>query len=465
MPEWLDRQDIDNGSWTIEAGLPIRGVPCTNISERRMIVPMGGAEAHRVIRAHELMHAKVSPVVLDLEMLADYYGPHIGPETWVAAEEMRVNVLVAHAGFNLDHLADGSEKTTGMRLAQMGLAGWDAMVVSLAGMYGSKAVNQFITGLRTVNPDMANAARAIVGELRKFDRKFRKSWGPSRWAKRAASTGPASLGGYGSSVEGFVRYTAPLAALLQSFMQTKVDGEKSKPVDRSESEKIEAMARKASGKPGWAEPILNTSVVLSKHIDGRIGRKRIASATGRTPRHLDRLLTDPERRVFDRRARGKGGVVLIDQSGSMHLSDADVMKMVEAAPGCVIIGYSHSSGDTRGLPNIWVIANRGKVAEDFPSGWGGNGVDGPALKFALSHRRTGEPFIWVCDGLVTDSNDDEQPELSEECAQLVIKHRIHMVDTAVGAIEALHRAATSPLQTTVLGPLRSTHAYRAQLGS
>lgn len=458
MPEWLDRHDIENGAWTVEPGLPMRGVPCTNISERRMVVPFGGAEAHRLIRAHEMMHAKVSPVVLDPAWLNEYYGTPVSPSAYVVAEEMRVNLLCEMAGFDLDYLVDGSEKLTGVRLAQMGLEGWNPMVETVVSMYGSKAVNTLISGMRTIDPKMADLARGVVKRLRKFHRDWLKSHGGGTRARRFMSDTQKWIVNDTALPYGFVRYTIALARLVNELMLHSGEGTG---IEQSEDDKRENLERTAKGDGTWATPILDKNVLLTRHLDGKIGRKRIASATGRNPRHLDRILTDPERRVFDRRARGKGGVVLIDQSGSMHLETEQIMAMVEAAPGCVIIGYSHAAGDKSGEPNIWVLANRGKVAESVREGNGGNGVDGPAIKFAASMRRTGEPFIWVCDGMVTDSDDKNHGYLTEECARLVLKHRIHQVGGPEAAIEALKRAVTSTLPTQAIGDIKYCAVWQA----
>lgn len=446
MPEWLDRKDVESGSWTVEQGLPVRGAAWTNISERRMTVPVGGDEASRIIRAHEMMHAKVSPVVLTAENCGRVTTA--SASAVIAAEEARVNYLVGSAGFDIDLLADGSEKITGQRMAAAGIAAtWNNAVEFIMATFGTKACNTFITGVRSVDEGYAKMLRSAVARIRKEHRKLVRSWGRERIASTEA---PESLDGI---TMGFHRYTVPMAELLERLMLPKMGAGGAEQTD--EEVRREATDR-AKGRATWARLVLDKNVLLTKHLDGKIGRKRIASATGRNPRHLDRMLTDPERRVFDRRARGKGGVVVIDQSGSMSLTTEQISAMVEAAPACVIIGYSHPTRQTD-KPNAWVIANRGKVAESWPEGGNGNGVDGPVVRHALTMRRTGEPFIWVCDGMVTDGEGDHYHDhLGEECAALVVKHRIHMVGTPEEAIAALRTAQSQSLPTVLTGTLRYT---------
>lgn len=455
MPEFLTRNDIEGGAWIVGEGTPTRGDAWTNIHERHMRVPFGDSPLARVIRAHEMAHAKASPI--DVNAAAATCGENV--HIIAACEEVRVNEMIKLAGFDIDLLTDGSEKATGVELAKMGRAGWNGVVQMVTATANTKASNALISGIRSIDPDMAKAA----GELRKAIRKYITA------AKKSARH---YGNGYGDRIgstqlvteglnRGFLNFTAPMAEIVSAFMVG--EDQEGEPIDSSEgdpTETLEELARRANGgKRGqWAKMVLDT-IPLTRNIDGKLGRKRIASDVGRNPRRIDRMLTDPERRVFDRRSRGKGGIVLIDQSGSMSLDTDDINAIVEAAPGCVIIGYSHAPGST-GTPNVWILANRGKVVEEVRRGNGGNGVDGPALRFALAHRRTGELFVWVCDGFVTDGKNDNQfINLDNECAAIVVKHSIHMVAKVGDAIDAIQRAARGErLGTRMIGNIAEASA-------
>ena len=100
----------------------------------------------------------------------------------------------------------------------------------------------------------------------------------------------------------------------------------------------------------------------------------------------------------------------------------------------------HRPGDLGATPNAWVLVNRGRVAVHWPDGNVGNGVDGPALRWALARRRDGEPVVWVTDGQVTDSHDHPCDELTRECAELVREHRIRLVH----GIDEVPRALRAP---------------------
>ena len=451
MPEFLSRRDRSTEAWTVEQGAPVRGEAHTNLTDRVMRVPFGNSPAARVIRAHEMIHAKVSPLAVPSSIVVD--GVVVGDEAIRAAEEVRVNGLVKAAGFDIDLLTDGSERSTGKRIAEMGLTdGWNHAVTFGSALIGTKALTAFLGGVSAGDKEMGELLKATIKEIKKTHTRLGKRYG----RKATASTELARYPDGTELPQGFHNVALPLAVAIQLAMVSSSEDSQPGDIESDIRRRVES-----SGRGSWALPIIRKDLLLTQHVNGRIGRKRIASQTGTNPRRLDRMLTDPERRVFDRRSRGKGGIVLIDQSGSMRLSNTEIDAMVAEAPGCVIIGYSHAPGSTA-IPNIWVIANRGKVCEQIPGGNGGNGVDGPAIRFALTHRRTGEPFVWVCDGFVTDSKDELGQHLTNECAELVMKHRIHMVAEADEAISALRRARNSRLPVRAVGRIAESTPWQNQ---
>ena len=197
-----------------------------------------------------------------------------------------------------------------------------------------------------------------------------------------------------------------------------------------------------TGKAGRFAPLNFGHLPLTKTVRGSLGRKRTATNVGRNPRRLNRALTDPQRRIFDRTRRNIGGVVIIDQSGSMDLSASEVEEMMQASPGCTIIGYSHGGGRAgRSESNIWIMARDGRRCETVPEGNGGNGVDGPALRYAVEQARRGEPVVWVCDGLVTSQDDQVFQNLDDDCARLVRRHKVHMIATVPEGVKVLQGIA------------------------
>jgi len=157
---------------------------------------------------------------------------------------------------------------------------------------------------------------------------------------------------------------------------------------------------------------------------------------GRNPRRMHRLLTDPDKRIFDKYVKASGGVVLIDCSGSMSLSREEVRDMMLAAPGCTVIAYSSTWKTDE--ENTFILGEKGKVCDSLPRFWGGNGNDMPAIQYAVSKRENEKtPVIWVTDGQVyRPSGGGEYDE--RECAQYAQKNRVHMEYSPQGAIEFLN---------------------------
>jgi hypothetical protein len=447
MPEWLTRKDTLGGAWIIEEGQPVRGDAWTQLLGRRMRIPTGVDQASRVVRGHEMVHAKVSPEVLHAD---GRYG--CTTESLIVAEEYRVNYLLGVAGFDINELTDGSEHRSGEIAGQND--DWNGSVRFLAAIAGTKAASAYIRGVSKNNEKMAESLKEYQKELKKAFRKITKPYKDQAIASTSPNRGEWKDEEY-SYPHGF-KCSIKLAAFIDGFLISEDPLD-----DEGIPEPREIKPSSASGRK--FAPLVLMNLPLPRRVDGKIGRKRIATNIGYNPRRINRMLTDPEQRVFDRRTKGKGGVVLIDQSGSMSFTDDDLNEIIGSAPGCVVIGYSHAPGSI-GRPNVWVIADRGKLAETIPSGNTGNGVDGPAIRFAAKHLRTGEPFIWVCDGTVTDAEEDSVfHNLTEEAASLVVKHRIHMVATVDEAVTALSKASRGErLPVKAVGIIQSTSAWQSR---
>lgn len=447
MPEFIVRDEYANDTWSVEQGSPVRGQAWAELDARRLRVPYGDDAASRIIRAHELMHVRVSP--LDTANAVQSFDD-VSAESVISAEEFRVNTLLQRAGFDTDDLRDGSESTAGERLTERG--DWNEAVRFLGAIAGTKAASDFLRGVKRADPEWAKALGEIQKAMKKVVRKAR--------TESLGSVHPA-----GGLPAGFAQYTHALAKILEIATEAgkpDPDTGEEKEIDAEEIKSKVGNRTVASAKGGkFADPIIDP-IPLTRRVAGHMGRKRVATNVGRNPRRVNRMLVDPERRVFDRKIKGKGGVVVIDQSGSMGLDDDALWAILSAAPGCTVIGYSHRPSSTDGTPNIWVLAQDGKVCAKIRKGNGGNGVDGPALELGIKKRKSKtDPFIWVCDGIVTDEKDHSHNALTELCARIVVKEKIHMVRNTSEAVEALQQVKSGKrLGVTVTGPLGSTEAWR-----
>jgi len=408
FPELVTGRDDDFASraWQVQRGSTLRGEASCDLTERVLAVPLGADERSRVVRAHELMHARVSPHGL---AWATLFGD-VSPRALECAEEFRVNSLLARLGFNVTLLRDGSEKIGGRRLAETGA--WGEAVCFLLAVLGTGAEREYLSGIRSGNPSWLPAMRAI-----------RK-----RSLHVIASCSTASLGSTRRDdrgvPNGYAHYTEVLARLLSQSMAARV------PRNTDELRQFRRSLEAGGRRPptGRFAPLYFAEAGESRRRPRAPGIRRLtASNTGPVMRYPSRLLTDPQQRAFTRRAFRHGGIVVIDQSGSMDIDQSDLAALLRRAPNALVVGYSHRPGDSGATANAWVLASRGVVATTCPSGNVGNGVDGPILRWAIGERRGRETVVWVTDGQVTDSHDHPDDALSEECAQLVFDHRIRMV--------------------------------------
>jgi len=209
-----------------------------------------------------------------------------------------------------------------------------------------------------------------------------------------------------------------------------------KDIQKRAKEALNSRIARKGGLGNWIPVKVDTGLPLTLNVQGAIGKKRVASNVGRNPRRIQRLLTDPERRIFDKKVKAQGGVVLIDVSGSMSLSKDQVKDMMMAAPGCTVIAYS-CGWDTDDF-NTFILADKGKVfGGSLPRFFNGNGNDLPAIEYAVSKRQTiGAPVVWITDGMVYRPSGASAYD-ERECALYAKKFNVHMEYEPEGAIEYL----------------------------
>ena len=496
MPEVFTRQDIRNtGGWDVGNARAVRGEPYITVAGRIMRVPLDDSELARAIRGHEQIHVKVSP-----QDLTPFITDVTGEGAIRAAEEARVNMIADMLGFPMKALQTGSEKWDGEMLAEHNQ--WSEAVYAVAASVHTGSLNPLLVGIRRNSPEWADALRDIAKEIVKFQKKQiklikRYMYGVNNTpdADALRKYGSTEVMAHTGMIAG-MNYTIELAMLLESIAsmpapQTAPEEEPAEDdteaaTDESdestedndddvESGGQEAGAAKGANKLGQedkpeelkekkdktfdrdalqkkAKDALNSNIgsrgigqwldlnlkrmPMTMTIPGAIGRKRVASNMGRNPRRMHRLLTDPDKRIFDKYVKAVGGVVLIDCSGSMSLSKEDLKEMMLAAPGCTIIGYSASW--RTGQPNAFILGEKGKICNELPEFWGGNGNDMPAIQYAVAQRTNAKtPVIWITDGMVYRPGGGGEYD-ERECAEYARKHRVHMEYNPEGAIKYLN---------------------------
>ncbi|MEI6710336.1 MAG: hypothetical protein WCL17_05080 [Actinomycetota bacterium] len=414
------RDGLEQGRWLVEGGSTRRGQASCNLRDRIIEIPLEDSPTARVVRAHELMHARVSP----------YFEEHppaleeVDLQALNVADEFRVNYILGRIGFDTALLRDGTEKA-GTKLAAES-HDWNEAVCFMLAVLGTGAEKDFFSGIRMGRKEWGAPLRALRKQIYALIDPI-----------ETHTISDTAIGEH-SLPRGYELTVMPIARLLTRVLQSRApsNSHEARLFERS----LHPGARRApSGR--FAEILWSTPLASKKIREQRPVKNYRASQTGATMRYPSRWVTDTQRRTFAAKTRTGGGIVVIDQSGSMDIDSLELKRLIQAAPGALVIGYSHKPGDRGQTPNAWVLAEGGRVAIDPPSGNIGNGVDGPVLRFAISSRRRGEPIVWVCDGQVTDSNDHPDATLNEEVAQLVRANAIRMVR----GLAEVHRALrTSP---------------------
>jgi len=429
-PEALRRGDVPSSIWQVEGGTATRGDAYTDFTSHVLRVPFHDTPEARLVRAHELVHAKVSPTE-DTEttrlMVSEF-----GARTLECAEEYRVNTLVDRAGFDTALLSDGSEGKSGDMMSREDTReAWRELVNFAAACAGTGAQKPLIAGVKKNNPEWAKLLSQMCRDL----------------AKRANGISTEKLASteiIDDTPEGYARYTRDFARVIANYAGADPDADMvNKALARASNP---GSRRPATGE--WAALVWGkTEPDVTSQKQDKLGRKKVASVSGRRLAYPSRLLTDPERRIFARASVGRGGVIVIDMSGSMDVSAEQIEALLKALPSATIVGYSHKPGNLGGMANAWVLAKGGKRAAVLPQGNVGNGCDYPIIQWATRERIASEPVVWVCDGQTTDSND--HPLVTADLVKLVVRHKVHMVsdvDSLIGELRAGGRQALMTAQ-------------------
>jgi len=227
---------------------------------------------------------------------------------------------------------------------------------------------------------------------------------------------------------------------IDNMANTQLNEQKGRRQEKSEAKSPHRAYPKDSDLLGDWERLVVSKPELSINHTGKLGRRTIASDSGREIRYLNRMVSDPDKRVFSRKTRALGGVVVIDASGSMHLSEDDLDRLLRASAGATVLMYSGGYNDIN-KPNVWVIARKGRMVRRLPEVPGDNAVDGPALVYASSLRDRGsQPLIWVSDGYVTGvSTGHTNRNLLKDIENITRRHKVIRVNNVQDAEKLMKR--------------------------
>lgn len=446
-PEWVvaGRSDISvdealRGGWGVSPAPLVRSASFVNFANREMSVPTGDSPADHAVRTHELIHARVSPTAVPNQLM-EQIG--VTPSSVRLAEEVRVNFLAGslrmrHSGHpGVRALTDGSEKG----IAEKAVKDKNWLV----------ALNLYLT---TFNTDIHKTVKRKLRTIPEWKSAFTlidsslDSWNTTgknpMYAERVRRTDVVTyhwVDGRFGQVEtaqmgsGFMNFTLPLAGKIDEWIANPPAPATPKGEGRFG---IGSRLRSNPRRNEWEELRFGMTS-LTEATTSFLGKRKRPAMVGKFPVRPDRLLTDPERRIFREVVRAEGGIVVFDCSGSMSVSHDDVREVMTKYAGATVMAYTYRGENTA---NAWVLARNNRMVsesefKEIPLGHG-NGVDGPALRWAIRQRRSPKDFIvWVTDGAVTGKGDGYADNLLLECANLSVRHNIVSVEDVDEAVQLL----------------------------
>lgn len=179
----------------------------------------------------------------------------------------------------------------------------------------------------------------------------------------------------------------------------------------------------------WGSMVLAESPLTCRGTErrGKVAKKVVAGHCGafRFPHRA--LLPASDGRAFGLKRRIHGGTILIDCSGSMHLTTEELRALLSRSPAATVAIYAGLPGEETGA--LRIVAKHGRFApiEEATSCFGkGNVIDGPALRWL---SRQPAPRIWVSDGIVTGRGDKAGANLNQERDRIVRDARIKRIDS------------------------------------
>jgi hypothetical protein len=141
---------------------------------------------------------------------------------------------------------------------------------------------------------------------------------------------------------------------------------------------------------------------------------------------------------------------VLDLSGSMNYTIDEIDAIIEQARGAVVVGYSANESTA---PNFFLLAKDGHRVETLPEVCGGNGIDGPALTYAVrKYRKTATtPVVWVSDGHVTGGRNYSKRLLAADMVKRLKLAKATQVTDIDRALALLERMAHGHRPSAAIG--------------
>lgn len=398
----------------------------TTPAEHRMALPLDAApdDGGRYTTLHELAHAKWTPSGASPHKLAKKHKCTVADLQF--AEDFRITTLLHRARLippNMRTRSDETTKQAAAALAELAKRGQLYPIIEsltfsrlqrLAASLDRTEHPMTATPLTNEHRQMLAIARATVDENMEAARTLETAVSAAQNITREAAKKVYRRKTKRSPLP--FALTPKLAAEIRRLLDQYRELNEA-PIDNKPPQ------QNGEGKFGTLRKLPPLPLTIAHRPDATKTPTRKAALAGTRIGSLRRLLTDG--RAFRRTIKPKirGGTVLIDASGSMHLEQAHLREILAAAPAATVAMYS--GDDTQGA--VTIIAQRGRMASDAEIAkrreavGRGNIVDGPALAWLAEQQ---EPRIWICDGIVTGEYDKNTHNLKLEAALLAKRGRI-----------------------------------------
>ena len=449
---------VTGDKWTVEGTPDNSPAARTDNLNKQMHVPLDrqcencGINHSRMIRRHELGHAKWSPKTMGK------LKPGVKAEAIEVLEEIRVNYLLLKSKLPI---AEPTECIEQIKIKYMKMV-YESSLASLI-LYGLASMwmvpkqregnsyyshrwgVEYETLLECI--DIADNDSNLT-DLRKAELQFvRKVCDRFYYDITRHNTGQTP------SYNKVKKNAEKLSAILDQFLDkpkpeevfkpevtskgTEAEGEEetesegdgeSNELDgsvdslerRTRKDLTDMIYRSSNGVGYWGE-METHNPPLTVNLQSRLktGRAYRPADFGYNPKYINRYCID--KKIFKQKQRVYGGTILIDASGSMSFDGEDILEVMQELPAVTIAMYNglYDGGHLR------IIAKNGmRVTEEYLDRWsgGGNLVDGPALEWVgtMPARR-----IWVSDMHVFGATGAlDGFNLLKEVNDLCKRHRI-----------------------------------------
>lgn len=398
-PEVIER-DPQEEPYRIFDSTAVEVQPHTNIHDRELYAPL--SEEGRPIALHECGHVAFSPEV--------FPDVDFSENIMLCVEDARINLGLERLGLPVRLHQDDVDRGAKNAKADLRAGNGAAFVMRAISALGlGRAIDDVMRAGENA-PEASKLARKCIALVEK-----RLEASRSRTRGKVIATFDAGLA-VAEEVSKLIEESGYSTAISEERPSMIVNGGDIPSADGDDNR---------SGEMFTVFPPLTIP-----RKNGEIKRYR--------PTDEGAFMAYPARYAVDRaifrksRRQKEGGTVLIDASGSMSLTNADIDKMLDAVNSSVLVAVYSGRGLTGDLA---IVAKDGLRADvGYLERHGGNCIDEPALEWL---GRQPEPRIWISDGGVTGLYDQQTYGLLKRVDALKGRLRIKRVETAADAAKAI----------------------------